>query len=62
MTADGRGARLPQAQAEEAVLEEIRDSRKSMEQERVAHLPPQKNAVLESVLKVATFPCRSHAQ
>ena len=33
-------------------MEEIRDSRKSMEQERVAHLPPQKNDVLESILKV----------
>ena len=42
-----------QAQAEEAVMEEIRESRKSIEQERVAHLPPQKNDVLESVLKVS---------
>ena len=33
-------------------MEEIRESRKSMEQERVAHLPPQKNEVLESILKV----------
>ncbi len=33
-------------------MEEIRESRKSMEQERVAHLPLQKNDVLESVLKV----------
>ena len=40
-------------------MEEIRDSRKSMEQERVAHLPPQKNEVLESVLK-ARHPCAQH--
>ena len=34
-------------------MEEIRESRKSMEQERVAHLPPQKNDILESVLKAS---------
>ena len=48
-----------QAEAEEKVLEEIRQSRLSLEAVRERHKPPPRNTVLEQLLKVPAKP-RSH--